>query len=303
MTRRSLLRWLTAAGAPSRALASRAPAPPTEQTVRYRAKATVLMLSMPVFSRDNVGGGYLRVAEREELADARRIELEFAAGSLPERAAGLDRSGAFEETILEVSGQLAQANYFGFMTVSNEKSLEKARAALQTKAVGFTAIRGRITEGRVWNRLARLSDLPALPWSEHRALAVQVRRKLDDAAVVEHEMAGAGGERLVTFLYAVRAAMRSAGPASEHRFVHNGEALLLRAQKRADPERGAAFVAKGLAQSAQVDQLVGQISHPSGRLLSTFQLWFEPGLPGPLPLRFEFRARSFLRLAFERVVA
>lgn len=303
MTRRSLIQWMAVAWPSGWALASRAPAPATDQTVRYRAKATILMLSVPVFSRDNVGGGYLRVAEREEAAGARRIELEFAAGSLPERAAGLDRLGAFEESIVEMSGQLAQATYFGFMTASNERSLDQARAALQAKATGFTAICGRIFEGRVWNRLARLSDLPATPWFEHRALAGQVRRKLEETAVAEREMAPAAGAPLVTFLYAVRAAMRSASAASEHRFVHNGEALCLRTQKRADPQQGAAFVAKGLARSAQVDQLTGHILHPSGRPLSTFQLWFEPGSPGPAPLRFEFRARSFLRLAFERVLA
>lgn len=97
--------------------------------------------------------------------------------------------------------------------------------------------------------------------------------------------------------------MRSAAPVGEYRFVHNGEALLLRTQKRADPQQGSAFVAKGLVQSPQVDQLTGHIHHSSGRLLSTFQLWFEPDSPGPIPVRFEFRARSFLRLAFERVAA
>jgi hypothetical protein len=295
---------MTAAWPSGRMLASPAPVPPTEQTVRYRAKATILMLSVPVFSRDNVGGGYLRVAEREETPGARRIELEFAAGSLPERAAGLDRLGAFEESVLETGGQLAQATYFGFMTASNEKSLDQAKAALHSKAAGLTAIRGRIADGRVWNRLLRLSDVPQTPWFEHRALAGQLRRRFDDATTAsEREVAGGGGgaaRPLVTFLYALRCAMRATPAACEQRFVHNGEALVLRTQKRADPQQGETLLAKGLAQSAQVNQLTGHIHHGSGRLLTTFQLWFEPGAPVPVPLRFEFRARSFLRLSFER---
>ncbi len=177
MTRRCLVRLLVA-WTPAAALGSRQPVSPTDHTVRYRAKATILMLSVPMFSRDNVGGGYLRVAERDE-AGARRIDLEFAAGSLPQRAAGLNRFGAFEESVLEMDGSLASATYFGFMSASNETSIDQARSALKSKpGNGLTAICGRISSGRLWNRLLRVSDLPQTPWSEHRAL-----RWADPAAV------------------------------------------------------------------------------------------------------------------------
>lgn len=301
MTRRFLLRLL-GAWTPAAAWGSRQPAPPTDHTVHYRAKATILMLSVPMFSRDNVGGGFLRVAERDE-AGGRRIELEFGAGSLPERAAGLTRFGAFEESILEADGSLATASYFGFMSASDEKNLDQARSALSRKpGNALTAIRGHIDTGRVWNRLVHLRDLPLTPWSEHRVLQAHVRRRFEESPGVETEIGVTEGQPL-TFLYAVRCAMRSESKAGNRSFVHNGELLQLRTRKTADPGHGAGFAARGLSQTAQVELLNGQIHHVSGRMLSSFQLWFEPGSTGPVPLRFDLRPRSFLRLSFERTPA
>lgn len=286
MTRRNLLGllgWLSASASESRA---------GEALFHYRAKATILMLSVPLYTRESVGGAYLRVTERGSGAE-RRIDLAFAAGSLPERVAGMKRLGVFEESIVEQSGVLARASYFGFMTASNEKNLEQARAALkENEAAGnVTAIRGRIDGRWVWNRLARLSGLAAVGWEQHRSLSVEVRRLLETSHGEEREIEAAPAQCPHTFLYAVHRAMRASGPV-EQNFVHNGELLTLRTEPSGAASEGGAAV-----------PLTGRILHLSGKPLSSFQLWYDPHAAVLAPVRFEFRPRSFLRLSFERVPA
>lgn len=256
---------------------------------QFKARATVLMLSVPLLHRDNVGSGYFRVAEREE-AGRRHLRLEFGAGSLPERAAGLNRLGVFEETIVESGGRLESAAYFGFMTASNEKNLDQARSALKAgSASSYTAIRGRIDGARLSNRLLRIADLAASSWAGRDQLMSQIRARLADETAPAMETAvNTSGEPCSTFLYAVNCAMRSADAACRCRFVHNGQIHQLVTERKEGGKPG-------------VILLDGRIQSGDGKDLSSFRLWFEPGQPQLSPLRFEFRPRSFLRLTFERV--
>lgn len=293
MTRRELLgcAGLTAAGL---AQAGANDSVVRETLVTYRASAVVLMLSVPVYTRSAVGGACLRIVESQGRA-GRRVDLEFAAGSLPERAAGLNRLGLFEESVVEHDGVPASATYFGFMTSSNEKTLAEARVAMKNVAGAagdtVTAIRGRIEGGRVWNQLARLQGLSGVSWREYRKLRNVVRDGLGSTATQDREFAVSvpGGPR--TFLYAVQSALTQGVPVSTQSFVHNGELLTLRTERAHTESRTGLVV------------LHGHIQHPSGRRLSSFQVWFDPNAPTAAPVKFELRARSFLRLTFERNVA
>ncbi|MEZ5399906.1 MAG: hypothetical protein R2729_09555 [Bryobacteraceae bacterium] len=256
------------------------------ESCEYRAKASVLLLSIPLLHRDHVGAGFLRVAEDGDRVD-RRLLMEFGAGSIPEHAAGLNRMGLFEESVVEREGRLHCADYFGYMTSSPEENLEQAKAVLERgTAAGISAIRGRIGEGRIVNRLARLSGLRHQGWARWREVTVEVRARLEQESGREVECSAAGGEEVSTFLYAVRGAMRDESPGTR-RFVHNGEILCLRTEP-SNANGGVVCVS-------------GKIAKASGKQTGAFRLWHERG--STLPLRFEFRPRSFLRLTFERVAS
>jgi hypothetical protein len=289
ITRRSILRYAAIfATAPATVVGA---ASPLSVSVQYRARATVLLLAMPLLHRENVGSGYLNVREQEGEGN-RQVHLEFGAGSLPERAAGLNRLGIFEERVIETSGgAIESVSYFGYMTTSNEKDLNQARKALETGAeVSYTAIRGKIDGGKLWNRLMKVSDGAKAGWSDRARLTSMIRTRLLEAepAGAQHSTASVDGTPCGTFLHAIRCAMRSTSPKSESRFIHNGKVHQLRTQK-------------GGADKAGMAEMEGKILSDSGKDLSAFKLWFEPASAQAYPVRFEFRARSFLRLTFERV--
>ena len=257
---------------------------------QFRAKATVLMLGVPLLNRDNVGSGYLRVAEREE-AGKRRLQLEFGAGSLPERAAGLNRLGIFEETIVASGDAIESARYFGFMTASNEKDLNEARTALKNGGSGnFTAIRGQIEQGQLRNKLLRIRDMAASNWAQRDQLTAQIRAQLADETRQDAQASTAAlkDSPCSPFLYAVNCAMRNKAATCASRFVHNGQMHQLQTSRKNDAKTGHT-------------ELNGRILSEAGKELSAFRLWFETENPERGPLKFDFRPRSFLRLTFERV--
>jgi hypothetical protein len=256
-------------------------------TAQYRARATVLLFSLPLFQRDNVGSGYLRVAEREE-GGKRHLRLEFGAGSLPEQAAGLNRLGIFEETVVEHGDQVESAEYMGFMTTSKEKDLNEAKTALTNgDALTFTAVRGWIAGGVFENRLLRVNGLPAKTWVQREELKSHVFARLAENGGEVGRGVPLGGEPCSPFLYAIREAMRVQGISDVRRFAHNGKVHRLRTKK-------------GRTSQGEVE-MEGRIEDEKGAELSGFRMWFIPERADAGPVRFEFRPRSFLRLRFERV--
>ncbi len=256
-------------------------------TREYRARATVLLFSLPLFHRDNVGTGYLRVAERAE-GGRKELQLEFGAGSLPAQAAGLNRLGVFEETVVEAGGKVESAAYSGFMTTSKEKDFNEAKTALaKGDALTFTAVSGRIEGGRLSNRLLRVGGLPAKTWANREEIKLYIFSRLAEAGSREAEETRVGSEAVSPFLYAIRGAMSAAGLSDSRRFVHNGKLHHLRTKK-------------SVAGQGETE-MEGRILDGTGAELSAFRLWFEAGRIDAGPVRFEFRPRSFLRLRFERV--
>ena len=256
-------------------------------TSQYRARATVLLFSLPLLSRDNVGTGYLRVAEKED-GPKRHLRLEFGAGSLPDRAAGLNRLGIFEETVVEQGDRVESAEYAGFMTTSKEKDFNEAKAALASgEALTFTAVRGRMEGGVFSNRLLRVSGLPAKTWVHRDELKAHVFARLTEKGAEEKQKAPPGAEPKSPFLYAIREAMRVPAATDTRRFAHNGKVHQLRTKK-----------IKTRQGEVEMD---GRIEDEKGAELSSFRLWFTAAEPQAGPVRFEFRPRSFLRLRFERV--
>jgi hypothetical protein len=287
MLRRSFLRLAGLMAAP--AMAARSPEV-RAYGCQYRARATVLMLSVPLLHRDNVGSGYFRVAESLE-GGKRQLRLEFGAGSIPARAAGLNRLGVFEERIVESGDLLESAQYFGYMTASNEKDLQEARAALHTNGTSsFTAIEGRIEKGRASNLLLKIADVAGGDWAKREELTAEIRARFAVASGAETRTSSVETNEspCSPFLYAVNRAMKDTAGSCTNRFLHNGKIHHLKTTRKRCAEAG-------------VTELEGRIQDEAQKELSSFRLWFEPDQAERGPLRFEFRPRSFLRLTFERV--
>lgn len=239
---------------------------------KYRASAVVTLLGVPVFSRDSVGGAWI-VAQTTDGVE----QLEFAAGSVPERARGFNRAGYMREKT-----ERGGSAYLGFMTASYETSLRQAQKNMESGATPLMAA------GRGWARGGRhvcdIVNVPLSsprPWFECAAMAAEVEAALGTGA----ERREIGCSTSDTFLLAIRRGLLARAPRSETGFVHNGaEYRLKMATSPAKP----------------LTKVEGEFAkRPSGEK-TEFTIWIDPADPSGLPERFEFKARSYLRLVFSR---
>src|SRR5579859_8009542 len=87
----------------------------------YRMDATILFLGAPIFTRQAAGGGFASV-ETGARPDATAVALQFAAGSDPARAHGLNRFGILQEAMIghENHPDRNELSFSGLMTRSRE---------------------------------------------------------------------------------------------------------------------------------------------------------------------------------------
>jgi hypothetical protein len=79
----------------------------------------------------------------------------------------------------------------------------------------------------------------------------------------------------------------------------SGKTFQLRADKRHDEKTGRELQkAEVTANAATVTQLDGAITNVETKEVTTFRLWFDSASDDLLPLRFEFRPKSYLKLVF-----
>lgn len=282
LTRRGVLRLLTAAPA----LNLFASAPPA--SALYRADCQVTFLGVPVFSRSNVGSARIEVHQ-----SADTVALTFHAGSLPERTRGLNRLGFIQELVRQMEDGKLQSSYFGFITSSPEQSLDQAKAALgnpaQGAAVPYMAVEGTANASKAQYELYQI-ELPS-NWNYSRCTEIvgQVRDFLAKKTLKPARAeATSAVESPRTFLFAVREAMRSKQPRFQTAFLYNGKTYRLDVEKSPETKRG-----------PKAQRLNGNIQNAKTGEKTPFKLWFEEG--NDLPLRFEYKARTYLSLAFERI--
>jgi hypothetical protein len=240
----------------------------------YRVDATILLLGIPVFSRSGVGGGYAVVEEFDSVRS-----LQFAAGSDPARARGLNRLGF----IHELRG-VAGSRYFGFMTSSGEESFAEARRALEEPGAPeaqYTAISGEISGGASRSRVCRFLFPARLSWADWDRLLPAACAAFDESAAETPESARACPERVGdSFLAALYRVLETGPGRAEVPFVYGARDLVLRAVVAADAKRGLLRLdGKTLA---------------GARTLSNFRLWYDSA--SRIPRRIELQPRSFLRL-------
>ncbi|MGO9011573.1 MAG: hypothetical protein ACLQPN_15845 [Bryobacteraceae bacterium] len=263
---------------------------------RYRVDAQVVLLSVPLVRRAGVGAATAAWRESGEADGGTRI-LEFAAFSLPDRAAGLNRLGFIQERIRLAGAGMAEAIYFGLMTASAEESAQEARQALHSTAsqVAYTAVDARIRSHSMETATAHFTAPLALSLGNRTQLERMARQALTAAPRQSVELAP-DGESCPPFLQALWQLLRKPNR-SEGRCIYNGRLYRLRLKRAPDPKAGEYFRARGLT-SGPVIAVTGGLQRAGGKEIG-FRLWVEESAAHPIPLRIEYQPRSYLRLAFE----
>jgi hypothetical protein len=267
---------------------------------RYRTSATITLLSVPVFSRADVGTGFT-VIEDAGLEDAARtVAIQFGAGSWPEAAHGLNRLGYIQEVVLDGSaGDIAECAYFAFMTSSQEKNLDQARKALETTAgaIPYAAAEGIGRDGHFTSRLDRIAFPAALTWRDYPLLIEKVRSAVAGESPAQTTSRPFGG---ATFLYCVRKALLAPDEKTSANLIYNGKEFELRTVKQPDAAMGEKMTERGLVTHAsRVMRLNATLHDFQTGVVTPFRVWFDAGAAHLPPLRFEYQAKPFLRLAFE----
>ena len=275
-----------------------------EQLRQYRADAVVTLLSIPIVTRQGVGSGYASL--RQEGADNnRRLCLRFAAGSWPKEAHGLNRLGYIEEVVEEQGEQLCRAGYFGFMTSSDEQSVDEARKALHRNgvaAVPYSTILGQSEPGTYFATKTRFQSEDGYTWSDWSELLPKARLAVDsnDATVLANERRPDGSGVAAPFLYSLWRAITAPASDQELRYAWGECDYALRVEKKPDSSMGSKLADKLLTQHpSRVVRLAGKARNLKSGKQSKFRFWYEEGASSLLPLRIEYRPRSFLHLIFE----
>ncbi len=269
----------------------------------YVASAVIVLFGVQIFSKNGVGDGNVRI---EEIGPEHgtTVSIEFAAGSRPEGAKGLNRLGFIQEAILEDEPGLARESaYVAFMTASDEKNIEQARKAMEVAGgmQRYNAAQGICRPGGFQSRLDRLAFSSKYSFKDLGTLIPMARTEMTARAAdpLEHRDDAETSHRS-TFLYAVRRALLSPGQTQSGLYFFNSKKYRLDTVKEFDPTTGARFVEKKIvATASKVVKLSAWITNTETGNRTPFHLWYEKGAESLPPLRFDYQARSFLKLAFE----
>jgi hypothetical protein len=265
---------------------------------RYRADAQILLLGLPIYHRENVGGG--RASWREWHDGTRR--LEFAGFSFPERAAGLNRLGFIRELSRTSVDGGAESIYFGLMTSSPEESADEARKALHSNAkeAAYTAIEGYIAPGNSETATAHFNGPAHLQGGQLAELEEHARQILTQTP---RNSAALDASKAIPppFLHVLASALRETAP-TESRYTYAGRIYLLVLHRTSDEKAAGSFRQGGLLPPGRdVSRVSGTVRREAGGKPIEFRLWIEKDALRPVPLRIEYQAKAYLRLVFEAV--
>jgi hypothetical protein len=196
------------------------------------------------------------------------------------------------------------ADYFGLMTASGEESFSDAKAALDAKTgdrVAFVAARAVIDQEKTRYSVRHMLLPSSYRGSNADQLLQQVQAEFATPAGGQSDKTEPlNGQATGTFLNSVRQAILSDGDHYRSRIVFNGKTFQFNADKRADSKTGAELRKVGLTLAPEsVTLLNGSLRNEKTNEVSNFRLWFERGSENFLPLRFEFKPKSYLRLVFD----
>lgn len=265
---------------------------------KYTASATVMLFSIPLVSKASVGSGYAVV---EQAGPA--MSIQFGAGSYPESARGLNRLGFIQEAIVEEQpGRPSDAAWLAFMTTSKETNLDQAKRALEASGemVPYIASQGAGHSGRFRSRVDRLEFPSKFTWRDITQLVDNARGVISALTGDEPQAGSNESERPATFLYLVRQAILDKRTRTASSLVFNAKEFRLDTEKENDSAATAHFAEKKLVPTgASVTRINALLTEKKTGIKTPFRVWYHAGVNQSLPLRFEYQARSFLRLTFE----
>jgi hypothetical protein len=271
---------------------------------RYQATAYITFLSVPIFSRSGVGFGFAGTDEHSG-GEQQKLSLRFLSGSTPERAHGLNRFGFIQENVEQKDRTTISADYFGLMTASGEESLNDAKAALNSRTggeVAFVAARAFVSREKTSYSVRNMLLPSSYRGSNADQLLKQVQAEFAPPQPNQIEKTESlNGQPTGTFLNCLRQAILAENQTYQSRIVFNGKTFQFQAVKRRDPRTGEELRKLGLTSSPHaIVQLIGTLRNEKTSETTNFRLWFEQGSPNFLPLRFEFKAKAYLRLVFDQ---
>jgi hypothetical protein len=270
---------------------------------RYRATAYITFFTIPILSRSRVGFGFADADEHMGSA-TQKISLRFLAGSTPERAHGLNRFGFIQEKIEQRNQATISADYVGLITANKEESLSEGRAALNAGATGevpVTAVQAFMNQERSSYTTRQMLVPSSDGASSADQFLKQVQAEFAEPGQKDEKTESFGSQAAGTFLNCLRQAILTAEPAYQSRIVFNGNLFRFQAGKHPDPKTGADLRKEGLTPSPDlIIQLSATLTNEKTNEVTNFRLWFEKGAANFLPLRFEFKAKPYLRLVFDQ---
>jgi hypothetical protein len=276
------------------------PKPDTGWERKYRADAQIILFSIPLFRRQGVGDGSAVWRESPEHDGAYTKLLEFTGRSVPEHAAGLNRFGFIRELSRNVDRAYAESIYFGLMTSSPEETTAEARKALHSnsKDAPYSVIEGRVANGWIETTGAHFIAPARTSLADRAELMQRARQALSHAPLRKMDFpSNKAAPR--PFLHALTELLDRPG-VSETQYAYNGRLYRLRMEQSPDSKAATVYRERHLiAPSAAVSRISGSLRRQEGGTSYDFRLWIEKGAPHPLPLRIEYRAKSYLRLTFE----
>ena len=269
----------------------------------YKATAYITLLSVTVFSRSGVGFGFAGTDEHSR-GERQTFNLRFFSGSTPEHAHGLNRFGFIQENVEQTNRATVSADYFGLITANGEESLSEARSALNSKTgelTPFVAARASINRQNTSYSVRHLLLPSSYRGSNADQLLQQVQAEFATLAPGQKEETELlNGQAPGTFLNSVRQAIVGEGNTYQNRIIFNGKTFQFSAVKRSDAKTGGDLRKAGLTVSPEgIMLLSGVLRNEKTNEVSNFRLWFEKGSANFLPLRFEFKPKSYLKLVFD----
>jgi hypothetical protein len=305
------------------------PSPTGASTIsaHYRVDSTVFLplwfVSVPLVSRDGVGTASAVARDLVAQDGGELRTYEFFAASRPERARGLNRLGFLREAVWLERDGVHWTAHLGVVSSSREATLEEAEARLDQpdRVEAYSVLDGFTDRARSRSAIVHL-DLEGT-WLTADALYDDLRphwetAEPDDEPVLENE-SGRVYREPVGFLGAIQHSLRVAAAdvaqygsprQFRYRFVHRSKLFFLDLEGHSlDNDRRRRYAEAGLVEpGVLVHKLDYRIVNSEGDSVQSFELWAKllatgsDALAAPiLPLAFEFRARSFLKLKAVRV--
>ncbi|MBC7928469.1 MAG: hypothetical protein H7039_22735, partial [Bryobacteraceae bacterium] len=191
------------------------------------------------------------------------------------------------------------------MTSSPEASFREGKSNLKNigDKVPYTAVDGYSGSRKAVSTRATFLFPSSYTWIDHKTLLKEIRSSFHsvEAGLRENFTATPSpAEASKTFLHTMVRFIQSGQANVISGYVYNGKSYKLTLARVKDRKQGTHFVAKGIASSPDtIDLLTGQIEEDTTKWRSQFKLWVDSSSRTPLPLRFEYAPKSFLKLAFE----